>query len=171
MIKLLEQKTLIQQNMKLSFIENTIPNIKEDTTYNLVTQRMINPYGFVLEATKHGIIRNLYIATYSINLKAVGVICSLLDSGLIENWTLVLNCNMKYKMKGKDVVLLEEVRKRNNFTLIKKYSHAKVTLIEQDDRNIVISGSGNYSENPKIEQYTINNNRDLLEFHRGWMLE
>jgi len=164
-------KELIQQNMKLSFIEKELPEIQEGTTYNIITQKVINPYGFILQALKHGTIKHLYIATYSINIKAMEIICNLMDSGLIENWTLLINCNMKFKMKGKDVFLLEEEKNRENFTIIKKYSHAKVTLIEQEGRNIVISGSGNYSENPKIEQYTINNDRGLFEFHRGWMLE
>lgn len=171
MIRVLEQKGLIQQNLKLSFLENALPEIREDTTYTLVTQKMINPYGFILEAIKHAPINHLYIATYSINLKAVEILTNLLDSGLIKQWTLILNCNMKYKMKGKDVVLLEEEKKRDNFRIIKKYSHAKVTLIDQDDRKIVITGSGNYSENPRIEQYTINNSSELFDFHKSWMLD
>lgn len=168
--RILRSKLLIQQNMKLSFLENALQEIREDTTYNIVTQKVINPYSFILVALKHAPIENLYIATYSINLKAISIICSLIDEGLIKNFTLVLNCNMKFKMKGNDVVLLEESEKRDNFTIIKKYSHAKVTLIDQTDRKLVISGSGNYSENPKIEQYTVNNNKELFDFHRGWML-
>ena len=163
-------KLLVQQNMKLCFLENALPEIREDTTYTIVTQKVINPYSFILEAIKHAPIDNLYIATYSINLKAMEILCALLDSGDIKQWTLILNCNMKFKMKGKDVVLLEEERKRDNFHIIKKYSHAKVTLIDQHDRKLIISGSGNYSENPKIEQYTINNDPELYDFHRRWML-
>ena len=171
MTRMFEQKELIKQNMKLSFLEREMPEIKKGVIYNLVTQKVINPYGFVLVACKDEPIENLYIATYSINLKAISVLMGLLDSGLVKNFTLILNCNMKFKIKGKDVVILDEVNKRDNFTLIKKYSHAKVTLIDQTDKKIVISGSGNYSENPKIEQYTICDDAELFEFHKSWMLE
>jgi len=171
MVRLIEQRNLIKQNLKVSILDNVLPEINEGITYNLVTQKLINPYGFILQACKHGVIRHLYIATYSINLKAMEIITNLMDSGLIENWTLILNHNMKFKMKGQDVFLLEEEKKRKNFKIIKKYSHAKVTLIDQDDRKIVISGSGNYSENQKIEQYTINNDAELFDFHKSWMLD
>ena len=170
MVDVHRSKMLIQQNMKLSFLENALPEIREDTTYTIVTQKVVNPYSFILVALKTSPIENLYIATYSINLKAVEIICSLLDEGLIKNFVLILNCNMKFKMKGKEVALMAEAEKRDNFTILKKYSHAKVTLIEQTARYIVISGSGNYSENPKIEQYTVNNSRELFDFHRRWMI-
>ena len=166
-----KQKELIKQNMKLSFLEREMPKIEKGVIYNLVTQKIINPYGFVLQACKKEPIDNLYIATYSINLKAMSVLMNLLDSGLVKNFVLVLNCNMRFKMKGQDVYILEEEKKRDNFTLIKKYSHAKVTLIDQPSRKLVISGSGNYSENPKIEQYTICDDEELFEFHKEWMLE
>lgn len=167
-----KMKELIQQNMKISFVEKEMPNIEDGVTYNIVTQKVINPYSFILQAVKQfGTIKHLYIATYSINIKAFSIICNLMDEGLVENWTLVINCNMKFQMRGKDVYLLEEEKKRPNFNIIKKYSHAKVTLIEQENRKIVITGSGNYSENPKIEQYTINKDDGLFKFHRGWMLE
>ena len=163
------QKGLIQQNLKLSFLEKELPSIEKGTIYNIVTQKIINPYGFILVACKHAPINHLYIATYSIKLKAIEILMNLLDSGMIKRFTLVLNCNMKFKMKGQHVHLLEEEKKRDNFQIIKKYSHAKVTLIDQADRKLVIQGSGNYSENPKIEQYTICDDQNLFDFHRGWM--
>jgi len=171
MAKVFVQKGLIQQNFKLSFIERELPEIKKGYVYNLVTQKIINPYGFVLSACKKAPIDNLYIATYGINQKAIEILMNLLDNGMVKQFVLVLNCNMKFRMKGKHVVLLEEEKKRDNFRIIKKYSHAKVTLIDQPDSKLVITGSGNYSENPKIEQYTICDDQALFDFHKEWMLE
>jgi len=164
-------KLLTQQNLKLSFIEKALPVIEKGYTYNLITQKVINPYGFILQILKNGDIEDLYIATYSMNIKAIEILSSLIDEGRIKKLTIILNHNMKFKMKGKDVVLLKMVEERENVSLIKKYTHAKVTLIKQGEDYIIISGSGNYSENPKIEQYTINNDKELYEFHKSWMLE
>jgi hypothetical protein len=36
---------------------------------------------------------------------------------------------------------------------------------------ITISGSGNWSENPRIENYTITNDKERFLFHQSWMLE
>ncbi len=163
------QKDLMKQNMKVFMFKNIIPNIEPGCVYNLVTQKVLNPYVMVLSALEYGSIDHLYIATYAINQKAIEIFTNLLDSGDIKEWTLLINENMKYRMKGKEVVLLEAEKKYENLHLIKKRNHAKVTLIEQENRHIVISGSGNYSENPKIEQYTICDDKELFEFHRGWI--
>lgn len=164
-----EQKHLMQQNLKVSMLDNILPKIESGVIYNLVTQKVINPYTMVLSALKHGKIKNLYIATYAINTKAISIFTNLLDSGDILNWTLVINHNLKYRIKGKEVLLYEAEKKYNNFKIIKKYTHAKVTLIEVGNKHIVITGSGNYSENPKIEQYSICDNEELFNFHKDWM--
>jgi len=165
------QKNLMQQNMKVGLLTNVLPSIEKNTIYNLVTQKVINPYTMVLSALKHGVIKELYIATYAINTKAIDIFTNLLEAKDIENWILLVNENMKFRMKGKEVFLLEAEKKYNNFTLLKKRVHAKVTLIHVADKYIVISGSGNYSENPKIEQYTICDDKELFNFHRGWIIE
>ena len=163
------QRDLMKQNMKVSLFDNVIPKIEKGCIYNLVTQRILNPYIMVLSALKGGPIEHLYIATYAINQKALEIFTNLLDSGDIKEWTLLINENMKYLMKGKEIFLIEAEKSRDNMHLLKKRNHAKVTLIQQGDRRIVISGSGNYSENPKIEQYTICDDAELFEFHRGWI--
>jgi len=165
------QKDLMKQNMKIGMFKNVIPKIEKGYIYNLVTTKIINPYTMVLSCLEFGNIKHLYISTYSINTKAVEIFTNLLGEGSIEELTLLINCNMKFQMQGKEVVLLEAEKKYKNFHLLKKRVHAKVTLIEVADKNIVISGSGNYSENPKIEQYTICDDKDLLEFHKSWITD
>jgi len=165
------QKNLMQQNMKVSMFTNVIPSIKKGNIYNLVTMKIINPYTMVLSCLKFGKIKELYIATYAINTKAVDIFTNLLESKDVEKWVLLINENMKFRMKGKEVVLIEADKKYDNFSLLKKRVHAKVTLIHVADKYIVISGSGNYSENPKIEQYTICDDEELYNFHKEWIIE
>jgi len=165
------QKDLMQQNMKVSLFTNVIPSIEKGNIYNLVTTKIINPYTMVLSTLKFGTIKELYIATYAINLKAIKIFTNLLASKDVEQWTLLINENMKFRMKGKEVVLFEAVKAYDNFILKKARVHAKVTLIQVEDKYIVITGSGNYSENPKIEQYTICDNEELYNFHKEWINE
>jgi len=165
------QRKLMQQNMRVSMFENIIPNIEIGNIYNLVTQKIINPYTMVLSALKHGKIEHLYIATYAINQKAIEIFTNLMEAGDIKVWTLLVNENLKYRMKGKEVFLLEAEKKYKNFHLLKKRVHAKVTLIKVGSKHIVISGSGNYSENPKIEQYSICDDKELFDFHKEWIIE
>lgn len=165
------QKNLMQQNMKVSMFTNVIPTIEKGNIYNLVTTKIINPFAMVLSCLRIGKIEELYIATYAINPKAIEVFSNLLESHDVEKWILLVNENMKFRMKGKEVLLLEAEKKYENFTLLKKRVHAKVTLIHVADKYIVISGSGNYSENPKIEQYTICDDEELYNFHKSWITD
>lgn len=163
------QRDLVKQNMKVSFLDGLIKKIEPGNIYNIITQKVINPYLFVMQATKESTIEELYIVTYAINQKASKIFFNLMDDGLIKNWTLLVNENMRFRMKGKEGFLLAEEEKRDNFRIIKKRNHAKITLIKQKNKRLVISGSGNYSENPKIEQYTVCDDSDLYEFHKSWI--
>ena len=169
--KVYKQKNLMKQNMKIGMFKNVIPKIEKGIVYNLVTTKIINPYTMVLSCLEFGNIEHLYISTYSINTKAIEIFTNLLDEGSIKELTLLVNENLKFKMKGKEVILFEAEKKYKNFHLLKKRVHAKVTLIKVADKNIVISGSGNYSENPKIEQYTICDDEELLNFHKSWITD
>lgn len=44
-------------------------------------------------------------------------------------------------------------------------------LIENGKDYIVIQGSANFTSNPRIEQFSINNNKILFDFHKNWMDE
>lgn len=49
--------------------------------------------------------------------------------------------------------------------------HSKVTLIKTNDLYISIESSANYSENTRIENFTITENKDVFNFHKNWMNE
>lgn len=52
-------------------------------------------------------------------------------------------------------------------------NHCKVLLLANARKKmfITVEGSANLNANPRFEQYVIVNDRDLWEFHRGWMEE
>lgn len=50
-------------------------------------------------------------------------------------------------------------------------NHAKVILLTNGTDFITMEGSANFTANPRIEQNSIFNSREVYEFHRGWMDE
>jgi hypothetical protein len=48
-------------------------------------------------------------------------------------------------------------------------NHAKIMLIGADPDWIVIEGSANFTANPRLEQNTVTNDRQLFHFHKEWM--
>jgi len=165
-------KFLMIENFKVKSFRELIPNILPGTVYNIITQIRVNPYTFLLDAIdKYKTIEELYIVTYRISEKAMNNIKYMIDNNLIKNTTLLVNDNYETLMKDKAQVLINMNNDLDNFTLIKKNSHAKITLIKVKDKHIVISGSGNYSANPKIEQYQMIDNKELYNFHKEWIEE
>ena len=169
--KMIYKKNLMVENIKTKNLTNLIPQIEENTVYTIITQKNINPYAFLLNSiSQHGYIDNLYIATYRVSYKTATNFQHLLKEGLVKNFILVVNDNYEVLMKNKAGILVNLDKNNDNFRLIQRNSHAKVTLIQNSDEFLVISGSGNYSNNPKIEQYTIMKNKELYDFHKEWML-
>lgn len=169
--KMTARKNLLVENIKTRNLKNILPDIEENTLYNIITQTRINPYAFLLSAIEeHEKIDHLYIATYRVSAKTANNFKQMLDDGLIKDFILVVNDNYETLMKHNSYILLDLDNNCDNFQLIQRNSHAKVTLIDANGEKIVISGSGNYSNNPKIEQYTIIKDNKLFEFHKEWML-
>lgn len=50
------------------------------------------------------------------------------------------------------------------------HNHTKIACIRTaDSRFFVIEGSGNFSDNVKIEQYTFEQSKQSFDFHRHWI--
>jgi len=50
------------------------------------------------------------------------------------------------------------------------HSHAKIFLAKTKcDKYIVFEGSGNLSDNARLEQYLFENNKETYEFHKNWI--
>lgn len=48
-------------------------------------------------------------------------------------------------------------------------NHTKIMLIGAPPDFLVMEGSANFTANPRLEQNTITNDREIFEFHRDWM--
>lgn len=48
-------------------------------------------------------------------------------------------------------------------------NHAKVVLISDGIDFLVMEGSANFTANPRIEQFVLNNDEGLFNFHKDWM--
>ena len=168
--RMVSKKNIMVENIKTKNLLDLLPEIKGNTVYNIITQKSINPYAFLLSAiNKHKYIDDLYIATYRVSYKTATNFKYLLEENLIKKFTLLVNDNYETLLKDKASILLDLDKENKSFKLIQKNSHAKITLIKAGGEHIVISGSGNYSNNPKIEQYTIMKDKKLFDFHRRWM--
>ena len=148
---------------KYNFISKSIPDDiipKKGECIDFITTRKVNTMIFIYKIQALGKIKEIYLSTYRIGRRAAEQI-KLLNVPV----KLLLSDNYKTLVRGDDYVgqLGLDYKLQN--------VHAKVTLIKQGINWFVITGSGNFSENARQEQYTIRNDKKIYNFYKSWMEE
>ena len=103
------------------------------------------------------------IATWTMTETPARSILDAMQAGLITD----MKCIMDVRMEKKPAVL--QLAKFNMSQVRLSQSHAKVFVIQNDEWGISVSGSMNFTENPRIEQGVISTNKAIAEFHSHWM--
>jgi hypothetical protein len=158
-------KNLMIQNITASRVDEIMPTLEPGVMYNVITQKSINAFSILLSIIgNHEYVDELTILTYRMSYKTLKTIELLIDDGKIKKTNITVNDNFRtlLREKAREMLRIAEAGKIRFSTAP---SHAKISLIQAGDNYITIQGSGNYSTNPKIEQYTIVNDRELYEFY------
>lgn len=144
-------------NLMIHFIKEKILPVKNEII-DLLTLRKVNITIFIAKVLYKGKIDELYFSTYCISRKAAEYIKHInVPTKIVISDNYVTTCH------GDD--FLGQLKLDNKRT----YVHAKVTLIKQKSNYYIITGSGNFNQNARIEQYTIRNDKKLYNFYREWM--
>jgi hypothetical protein len=92
----------------------------------------------------------------------------LLDDGKIQKATLFSGLYFKRRESAVYATVASGLIDRKQRFLCFE-NHSKIILLAAGDERIVIEGSANFTANPRVEQNTVTNDRDLYDFHRSWM--
>ena len=98
----------------------------------------------------------------------------LIDSGRVRKALFIISSffNQTKKPERWAIMLKEYCQDKPDKTKhIYCHNHSKVCLIRSQEDYYVFEGSGNMSDNARIEQYLYENNRQAYAFHKGWMLD
>lgn len=119
---------------------------------------------------KFGIIEEALIATWTISRANVLKLIEYIDSGKIKNLTFLLNDGMLKTSSTRPIygLLRVEFDKRNIKYSVAN-SHAKVQAYKSGETMITISGSGNWSLNPRIEDYVLIGGKKTFDFTKNWI--
>jgi len=116
----------------------------------------------------------LVLATWIINREYIDMLFSDLQKNILGELVFVISNRMSQLGKGHAPnfnVLKTKAMAHPRVEFRIANSHAKVFAMTNGTDYITVSGSGNWSENPRIENYCISNDRERYEFHKSWMLE
>jgi hypothetical protein len=116
-------------------------------------------------------IRHLTAATLGFSRKHGRELLEALDSGRIGSALLVVS----HYFKSVDPTIFQEIEQglsaRGQRAVVLR-SHCKLLLAKlTDGRQIVVETSANLRTSNNVEQWTMSDSRELLEFHQAWIDE
>ena len=146
--------------------ENLIPQIEKDTSIHYVS---------LTEWSQHELLRHIlnktgaakvYIATWSMSAPGAIAMIKLCEDQLITELYAILDWRVKVRCPE-----AHQLAKFNFTKLTLTTCHAKVTVIENENYNISIVTSANYTNNPRIESGVITESKEIADFHKKWIIE
>lgn len=146
----------------------------KDEHYRIITEKAFNAYALILSVLKRTTIEEMYLAIYRINQPTVDSIIDFIEQGKIKTATFVISnfFNQTKKPERWAMKLRDYAATNDKVQHIYIHNHAKIMAMKTTDGNhYVFEGSGNMSDNARIEQYVYDNNKDIFEFHKAWMNE
>lgn len=148
----------------------TIP--KSGEQWLIVTEKQFNAFAVVLAIIQEKIIDELYFAIYRINQPTVDALIKFIEDGRIKKGKFIISSFFNQTKKPEEWALkLKGFCDRNkNFECCYLHNHAKVLCLKTGDDYFVFEGSGNMSDNARIEQYRFENYKETYDFHKEWML-
>ena len=169
-----KSKNLLRKENAKEIIERIGGLPLKDESVDLITNGQSNAGGFYeVIRDKWGTVNDLCIATWIINREYINMLLSDMKEGRLENLTMIISNRMA-----------QLTHHTPNFNFMKtefmKYpsidfrvvnSHAKTYALTNNIDYITIDGSGNWSKNPRVENYTITNSKTKFEFRKMWMQE
>lgn len=115
----------------------------------------------------------LYLSTWVISRDNIERIITLIDSGNLKKVVFVVSKRLKELKKSNYAFLVEEFQKRQAKCFFKVCnSHAKTFSVSTIcGEQFTVTGSGNWTENPRIENYVIFNDENAFKHNKEWMEE
>lgn len=146
---------------------------KKGEQWRIITEKQFNAFNLIIDVLQKNFIEEVYIAIYRINEPTVEALQEMIASGRIKHATFILS-NFFLQTKRPErwaqqlLLFCKDNPDKTSYAYV--HNHAKVICIKDDVGNYyVFEGSGNMSDNARIEQYIYENDEQMFNFHKQWM--
>lgn len=146
----------------------------EGEQWRIITEKQFNAFALILHLLQTRVIEEMYLAVYRINEPTVTSIIEFIESEKIKKSVFVISSffNQTKKPEQWAIMLKQFADKKANCYHVYTHNHAKVLAVRTSKNEFfVFEGSGNMSDNARIEQYIYENSKQSFEFHKKWMTE
>ncbi len=153
---------------RLKELRGVLPEISNGYTYHLISSDNFGSIELLKLINERCKINHIALTTWSYNQELVHLIGDLLSSG--AEILFCVDKSIKTRKAYLYAQLAELSIKTNKLTVRTHYQiHSKVTIIEAEQSKISIESSANYSNNTRIENFTITEGLDVYNFHKNWI--
>ena len=122
-----------------------------------------------------GTIEEMYLSTWIISRSNIDYICEQVDKGKIKSLTFIVSTRMNQMSGGSGkatyAYLVESFQKRPQIKFRTCNCHAKTFSCKIKDNYYTSTGSGNWTKNPRIENYILINDIEPFLHNKEWMSE
>jgi hypothetical protein len=141
-----------------------------DEIYFLWTVKSFNAFTFISYIVREfGVIDELILSTYSINIRIIDALIRLVDQGKIHHADIFISDSIRSK-SPKVYDHLRALVEKYPVAVTYAWNHSKIGLARTGENHFVIEGSGNWGENAQFEQYVFLNSRKTFEFRKNAIL-
>lgn len=154
----------------LSELDAGLITPKNGSQVRIRVQSEINMISVVIALLQNRIADEVIIATYSLNKEALDILCALIDAGTIKKLHVMMASSISFRAPDHKSYMTRCALERKNFSLAYVYSHLKITLIKIGDIKYQVEGSMNYSRNNSAENLLIEENAEMYDFDRDFVI-
>ena len=171
------KKSIIKIHRQLRRDDNCLNAIdefpKEGEIQSFVSKGLSDAGSFLYAINKlEGVIEEAVIATWTISKNNILKLLEYVDDGSIKKLTVLINDGLSKTNSTKPIyafMRLEFDKRKDKISYAVANSHAKIQMYKTSTKHLTISGSGNWSENPRIENYIIISGKETYDFNVGWV--
>lgn len=173
--KTLEKSDLRQSTRDCNFKEliNDLGGFPKKNTYFAIKTNGTSDCGSIFSYALNNweSIDEMYLATWTISKQNISRLRLAIESGKLKKLTMVFSSTLKGANPALYASLVGALKNFDNVKLKEINSHAKTFSISNGTDFLTVSGSANWSENPRIENFLLLNDKDLFDHHKDWMSE
>ena len=176
--KFLITKSAFRKKLKFDnrdlYLKNEFPEFPKNGEVVFIKSNGLSDTGsFFRNLANEKKLNELWLSTWVISRENIQSIIKAIDEERLSKCFFVVSTRLKQLKKSNYAFLVEEFKKRNDKCFFKVCnSHAKTFSVSDFEGNLyTITGSGNWTENPRIENYVIFNDKFAFEHNKNWMSE
>ena len=147
---------------------------KQGEHLRIVTHNSFNAFAWVEYIFEQfNTFEEVILLSFNFSEKPLIYLFDAFDKGKTENLSIVISESIRFRMPKIYFKLKEAKEKRSsdNFRVAGVWNHAKIILMKPKGSvdYFCVEGSGNFTENAFIEQYSADNNKAIYDFHKDWI--